>query len=196
MSGNVVAGGKAGTTFTEAGNIMKNKSLFKGAAAIAVGGALLLGGGGTLAWWNAADAAQPGTIIAGDLNVEAAAGAWTDRAGNPINISTYRVVPGDLLTYTQVLDVTLGGDKMAANLVAERTGAADGFDPASVTVSAPRLTAGGEPIANPLTTSQDVTASITFEFKSTTSGRTDVGDSVDLGNVAFTLQQIQQPGLQ
>ncbi|MFJ5958116.1 alternate-type signal peptide domain-containing protein [Paenarthrobacter sp. NPDC092416] len=175
---------------------MKNKTMLKGAAAIALGGALLLGGGGTLAWWNAADSAAAGTIVAGDLNVEAAAGVWTDRAGSTIDISTYRVVPGDLLTYTQDLDVTLEGDKMAANLVAERTGAADGFDPASVTVSAPTLTVGGEAIENPLTTSQHVTASITFEFKSGTTARTDVGSSVDLGTVAFTLQQIQQPGLQ
>ncbi|OFI37622.1 hypothetical protein BIU82_07005 [Arthrobacter sp. SW1] len=175
---------------------MKNTTMLKGAAAIAVGGALLLGGGGTLAWWNAADAATPGTIISGNLNVEAGAGVWTDRAGNTININTYRVVPGDLLTYSQDLDVTLSGSKMAANLVAERTGAADGFDPASVTVSAPRLTVDGQPIANPLTSSQHVTASMTFEFKSTTAARTDVGKSMDLGSVAFTLQQIQQPGLQ
>lgn len=188
---------KAITTIKEAGTIMKNKSMLKGAAAIAVGGALLLGGGGTLAYWNAADSAQAGTIVAGDLNVKANAGVWKDRAGNVINISTYRVVPGDLLTYSQVLDVTLVGNKMAANLVAQRTGAEDGFEPANVTVSAPVLTgAGGAPIANPLTTSQTVTASITFEFKSSTTGRVDVNDRMNLGEVAFTLQQIQQPGLQ
>ena len=58
---------------------MKNSALIKGTAAIAVGAALLLGGGGTLASWNAAASGTPGTVIAGDLNVAAATGVWTDR---------------------------------------------------------------------------------------------------------------------
>ena len=48
---------------------MKNSTLIKGTAAIAVGAALLLGGGGTLANWNAEANQTPGTIVAGDLNV-------------------------------------------------------------------------------------------------------------------------------
>ena len=176
---------------------MKNTTMLKGAAAVALGGALLLGGGGTLAWWNASDSAAAGTIVAGDLNVQAATGVWTDRADNPVNIATYLVVPGDLLTYTQDLDITLTGDKMAANLVATNTDAGAGFDPANVTVTSPKLTdADGDVIANPLTTSQHVTASITFEFKSSTSTRTDVNASRNLGNVSFTLTQVQQSGLQ
>jgi alternate signal-mediated exported protein len=175
---------------------MKNATLIKGAAAIAVGAGLLLGGGGTLAWWNAADSAAPGTIAAGDLNVaKAGAGVWTDRAGNTIDITSSKVVPGDKLTFTQTLDVTLTGNKMAAELTATGTGAANGFTPANVVVTTPVLTSGGTVITNPLTTSKTVTATITFEFKSTTAGRTDTIASYDLGNVAFTLTQIQQPGL-
>lgn len=121
---------------------MKNSALIKGAAAIAVGAALLLGGGGTLASWNAADNAAPGTVVAGDLNVVAATGVWTDRAGNPVTISTYKVVPGDKLTYTQVLALTLTGDKMAANITATGADPANGFTPANVVVSGPVLTAG------------------------------------------------------
>src|SRR6476620_2548405 len=154
---------------------MKNSALIKGTAAIAVGAALLLGGGGTLASWNAADNAAPGTVVAGDLNVvKTAAGVWTDRAGATIDIATYKVVPGDKLTYTQVLDVTLTGDKMAANITATGTGANNGFTPANVVVSGPVLTVGGTTVANPLKTSKTVTATITFEFLSTTTGRADV----------------------
>jgi alternate signal-mediated exported protein len=177
---------------------MKNSALIKGTAAIAVGAALLLGGGGTLASWNAADNAAPGTVVAGDLNVvKSGTGAWTDRAGNAVNISTYKVVPGDKLTYTQVLDVTLTGNKMAADITATGTGAANGFTPANVIVSAPVLTAGSPSavVTNPLTTSKTVTATITFEFLSTTTGRGDVTATYNFGNVAFTLQQITQPGL-
>ena len=95
---------------------MKNSTLIKGSAAIALGAALLLGGGGTLANWNAEATTTPGTIVAGDLNVQDRSGVWTDRAGDTIDITTYKVVPGDKLTYTQDLTVTLKGNKMAANV--------------------------------------------------------------------------------
>jgi alternate signal-mediated exported protein len=177
---------------------MKNSALIKGTAAIAVGAALLLGGGGTLASWNAEATGTPGTVIAGDLNVTAATGAWTDRTGNAIaNIANYKVVPGDKLTYTQVLNVTLTGDKMAANITTSGTGAVDGFTAGNVTVTGPVLTAGSPSavVTNPLTSTKTVTATITFEFLSTTTGRSDVTKTYNFGNVAFNLNQITQPGL-
>ncbi|MFP3461351.1 alternate-type signal peptide domain-containing protein [Arthrobacter globiformis] len=174
---------------------MKNSALIKGTAAIAVGAALLLGGGGTLASWNASASGAPGTVIAGDLNVTAAAGVWTDRTGATIDISTYKVVPGDKLTYTQALTVTLTGDKMAANVTATGTGAVNGFTPANVVVTAPALTIGGTAVSNPLKTSQTVTATITFEFLSTTSGRSDVTKTYNFGSIGFALNQVTQTGL-
>jgi alternate signal-mediated exported protein len=169
---------------------MKNSALIKGTAAIAVGAALLLGGGGTLASWNASASGTPGTVVAGDLNVVAATGVWTDRNGAPVTISTYKVVPGDKLTYTQDLNVTLTGDKMAANVAATGAGAVNGFTAANVTVTDPVLTVGDTAVSNPLTTSGTVTATITFEFKSGTTGRSDVTKSYNFGSVAFTLNQI------
>jgi alternate signal-mediated exported protein len=174
---------------------MKNSTLIKGTAAIAVGAALLLGGGGTLAAWNAGVSAAPGTIVAGDLDVvKTAAGVWKDRAGTTItNISTYKVVPGDKLTFTQDVDVTLTGDKMAATIVAEGVGAANGFAQGSVTVTGPTLSINGAAVPNNLTAStgvQKVTATITFEFLSSTTDRVDVGKSYNFGSVKFTLQQV------
>jgi alternate signal-mediated exported protein len=169
---------------------MKNSALIKGTAAIAVGAALLLGGGGTLASWNASTTQNPGTVVAGDLDVVADAGVWTDRNGAPVTISTYKVVPGDKLTYTQDLNVTLTGDKMAANVAATGAGAVNGFTAANVTVTDPVLTVGDTAVSNPLTTSGTVTATITFEFKSGTTGRSDVTKSYNFGSVAFTLNQI------
>jgi alternate signal-mediated exported protein len=180
---------------------MKNSTLIKGTAAIAVGAALLLGGGGTLAAWNAEASAAPGTIVSGDLNVvKSAAGVWKDRAGSTIDISTYKVVPGDKLTFTQDVDVTLAGDKMAATIVAEGIGSASGFTPANVSVAGPTLSINGAAVPNKLTQSagiQKVTATVTFEFLSTTTGRADVGANYNFGNVKFTLQQLVagQPGL-
>lgn len=174
---------------------MKNAGLIKGSAAIAVGAALLLGGGGTLAWWNASDSVAAGTVASGELNVVAGAGVWTDRAGNTVTISSYKVVPGDKLTFTQPLNVTLTGDKMAASLTPVGTGSDNGFDTANVIVSDLVLTSEGTEIANPLTASQLVTATITFEFKSSTANRADVGQTYDFGQVAFNLQQVTQDGL-
>lgn len=174
---------------------MKNSTLVKGTAAIAVGAALLLGGGGTLAAWNAEASAAPGTIVAGDLNVvKSTDGVWKDRAGTEIrDIGAYRVVPGDKLTFTQDVDVTLTGDKMAATIVALGAEPANGFTPGSVDVSAPSLTINGQPVPNNLKASsgiQKVTATMTFEFLSATSGRADVSKSYSFGNIKFTLQQV------
>ena len=179
---------------------MKNSTLVKGTAAIAVGAALLLGGGGTLANWNASASQAPGTIAAGDLNVVNAtsSGAWTDRNGQPVTIGTYKVVPGDKLTYTQDLTVTLAGDKMAANIATTGISATNGFTPANVSVSAPVLTVGEDPVSNPLTptgSAQTVTATITFEFLSSTAGRADVNATYNFNNVGFTLTQVTQSGL-
>jgi alternate signal-mediated exported protein len=178
---------------------MKNSTLVKGTAAIAVGAALLLGGGGTLANWNAEAIAAPGSIISGDLNVaKTAAGVWKDRAGTTIDISTYKVVPGDKLTFTQDLTVTLVGNKMAADVSTTGITATNGFTPANVTVSAPVLTVAGSAVANPLKptgSAQTVTATITFEFLSTTTGRADTTASYNFNNVAFQLTQVTQTGL-
>jgi alternate signal-mediated exported protein len=180
---------------------MKNSTLIKGSAAIALGAALLLGGGGTLANWNAAATQTPGTIIAGDLNVvnSTSAGVWKDRAGTTIDISAYKVVPGDKLTYTQDLTVTLKGDKMAADIATTGITATNGFTPANVSVSAPALTVGTAAVVNPLKpaagSAQTVTATITFEFLSTTAGRADVNATYNFTSVGFTLTQVTQAGL-
>ncbi|KRE91928.1 MULTISPECIES: alternate-type signal peptide domain-containing protein [unclassified Arthrobacter] len=180
---------------------MKNSTLIKGTAAIAVGAALLLGGGGTLAAWNDQATAAPGSIVSGDLKIglNSAPGVWTDRAGTDITAKikdgTYLVVPGDLLTFKQDLDVTLTGAKMAANITASGANAANGFVGDSVVVSAPVLTLGAtDVVANPLTTSKKVTATITFQFKSGTTGRVDVNKTYNFNNVEFTLSQVLQAG--
>ncbi len=174
---------------------MKNSTLIKGTAAIAVGAALLLGGGGSLANWNAEATTAPGTISSGDLNVaKTVAGVWKDRAGTVIaDINAYKVVPGDKLTFTQDLTVTLIGNKMAANVSTTGINATNGFTTGNVSVSAPALTVGTTPVANPLTptgSAQTVTATITFDFLATTNGRDGVNSSYNFNSVAFQLTQV------
>jgi len=177
---------------------MKNTTLIKGSAAIALGAALLLGGGGTLANWNASATQTPGTIVAGDLNVVNGTGVWKDRNGDVVTIGSYKVVPGDKLTFTQDLNVTLVGDKMAAAIATSGITATNGFTPENVTVSTtPALTVGSSAVSNPLTptgATQTVTATITFEFKSTTANRADVNATYNFGNVGFTLTQVNSEG--
>lgn len=171
----------------------------KGALAVGVGVALLLGGGGTFAYWNASVASTGGTISAGNLDLKAnGAGTWTDRNGATVDIAKYKVVPGDLLTYTQKLDVTLVGDKIAANLSVDSPAATGTFTASNIKTGVITVKDGsGNAVANPLKASASgLTATTTFEFLSSTVNRDDVNATYDFSKVAFKLQQIQQSGLQ
>ena len=92
--------------------------LVKGSLAAAAGIALLLGGAGTFAYWNSTAGVAGGTVTAGDLQIvnDGAAGIWKDQTGTTINPATYRIVPGDTLTYTDDLTVTAVGKNIAATL--------------------------------------------------------------------------------
>ena len=93
-----------------------NKLLVR-AIAGAAGLTLLLGGAGTFALWNSSTSIAGGTITAGALTVvdNAAAGVWKSGA-TEIILSTYKIVPGDVLTYTKKVDITATGDNMVATL--------------------------------------------------------------------------------
>jgi len=95
-----------------------SKKLLAATVASAAGLALLLGGGGTLAYWNSSTSAQAHAIVAGNLSVNdsGTAGVWKNAAGTTIDIATYRIVPGDVLTYTKSVLVTAVGDSMTATL--------------------------------------------------------------------------------
>ncbi len=94
--------------------------LVKGAIATGAGVILLVGGGGTLATWNQGQSASMGQVVSGDLNLEVNTatdkGHWTNASGITINAATYKAVPGDVLTYTQDLKMTLAGDRMRGRL--------------------------------------------------------------------------------
>jgi len=167
------------------------KNMTKGAIVTTLGVALLLGGGGTLAVWNAEQNASAGTIAAGELSLKADAGQWTNAAGTVVNIATYKVVPGDKLTYTQPVTVTLNGSNLSATLKTTGTSVNNGFTAANVVVSQPTLrnTAGQVLPTTVLKNTQDVTASTTFEFKSTTTGRDSVNAKYDFSSVGYYLEQ-------
>lgn len=111
------------TTQTPVVAAPRRNKVMKGALATGVGLALLVGGGGTLATWNQSADANMGTVATGDLNLEVPEGTWQNALGQAIQIDSYKAVPGDVLTFTQDLEVTLAGDQMLANLTV--TGEAD-----------------------------------------------------------------------
>jgi alternate signal-mediated exported protein len=167
----------------------------KGALATGLGVALLVGGGGTLAVWNASDTAPAGTIKSGDLNLTAGKGEWTSlHSAIPIDLATYKVVPGDLLTFTQKVQVNLEGDLMQADLTVTDPGA--GFAP--LIVSATKLTDDktNTQVVGPLTpalnakTEGAYTAKVTVEFPEATDERIATDKTADLGLLAFTLRQL------
>ena len=166
----------------------------KGVIATGVGIVLMVGGGGTLATWNQAQSASMGKVVSGDLNlVPATAGVWTNASNTVVDIAKYNVVPGDTLTYTQPLTVSLDGDLMVARLAVTGASAADGFG-ANATVSATTLTKADKTVVSATTDlvpadSGVVTASTTFTFNKSTTGRTATKASVDLSGIGYSLVQ-------
>ena len=172
----------------------------KGAIATGVGVLLLVGGGGTLATWNQAQNATMGSVVSGDLNLVPSTttdgkGQWTNAAGTKIDVSTYKVVPGDVLTYTQDLNVTLTGDLMAAKLTVTGAGVdgagATAFGGAAV-VNATTLTKGTQILPGTILLPADsgvVKASTTFTFKTSTTGRTATNATFDFSSVGYALVQ-------
>lgn len=130
-----------------------------GLVAGAAGAALLLSGG-TYALWTDAGTVDGGTITAGNLDVAVLDdAAWhdvsSDRTDSPhtIDLSTFRIVPGDTIEGTFGLDVGLEGDNMTAQLGLTDGGLtgvlADGLDVTySLTDAADAVVASG---AAPLT---------------------------------------------
>ncbi|WP_181032371.1 alternate-type signal peptide domain-containing protein [Arthrobacter sp. ZGTC212] len=174
----------------------------KGALAIGVGAALLLGGGGTLAIWNDSETTAGGSIVAGDLQltqVVGGEGKWTNAAGTEIKLADYRVVPGDVLTYTQKLNVKLTGDLMTARLTMTQPAFKNGgFNPADVTVVPPSLK---KVVGNTLVEVPDIlkpadsgdvvaTAKFTFNDRLAAQAQSSVNASATFEDISFKLDQV------
>ena len=177
----------------------------KGAMAIGVGAALLLGGGGTLAVWNQTQAANAGQIAAGDLQLTTQPGVWTNAYGtvvdlDPTNaVADYKVVPGDVLTYSQTMDVKLTGDLMQAKLSIQNV-PANTFVANNVIVENVAVKdASGANLqdavikANKDVPVQKVTASAKFTFKQDTDLRSSANALADFKNISYKLDQQALP---
>jgi len=171
----------------------------KAIAAIVAGTALLLGGGGTYAYWSTQTALTAGTVNSGNLALSLGTGSWTLKgvlgAVTPVtNLANVKVVPGDVLTLTQPVTVTLVGDTLVADLAVTQTSSfvtGPAAQYVKVAVSVPGL--GAQTSANTYrvtpATAGTLTATVTVTFDGATPNQVGVNTAIDLNQLAFSLTQ-------
>lgn len=168
-------------------------------AIITVGAALLSVGGGSYAYWSTQTALTAGPVTAGDLNLSLGAGTWTLKGvlgtAQPVaNLTTVKIVPGDVLTLTQPIDVTLVGNTIAADLKAEvgstfTSGALGSNLDVVLSVASYGTATSANTYRLTSANSGAATATLTVTFKPGTTGRAGATQSVNLNDIAFTLTQ-------
>ena len=178
--------------------------LVKGSIAGAAGIALLLGGGATLASWNSSIDAGAGSISAGTLDIQSSTtvpSGWTDQDGGAVDLTAYKIVPGDVLTYTATFDVTAIGDNLKAtaaiadgSITAATTGnAAANAALAARLAATASYTVDGAPGATatitPSTNNVVVAVKITWADSTAALDNLAKNCAVDLSNFAITLNQ-------
>ncbi|WP_150957040.1 alternate-type signal peptide domain-containing protein [Microbacterium testaceum] len=177
----------------------------KAIVAVAAGTALMLGGAGTYAFWSTSEALQATAVSSGNLDLALQPGSWElegvlGGVTNVANVADVRIVPGDVLTLTQPIDVTLVGDTIVADLSAELGGSFSGGLGAYLDVA---LDLDGVGTANDATSyrltaadiadedgTQTVEATLTITFRGTTGGQLGAASSVNLDDVEFMLSQV------
>lgn len=190
--------------------------LLKGAIAGAAGLTLLLGGAGTFALWNSSTSITGGNIQSGELTLAGGgAGVWKDKANAVIpTISAYKIVPGDVLTYTKDLTVTATGATLTADLALADASivavtVATTADPAAdaaqqaannalktsltnqavVTAKVVDTLISNTAYVVPANATTTIAVTVTITFPSSVSGTTGMLGSVNLSDVAVTLTQ-------
>lgn len=175
--------------------------LTKAAIVGAAGIALLLGGAGSLAYWNSSASLTGATITAGELTIAANNdGAWAD-ANGPITLSSFRAVPGDVLTYTATFDVTAVGDNLTATvgLTGDSITAANTSDAADVKLASLlqksttfKVGTATTTVVSPSAGTQTVEVSVelTWPIGTALTGDNDaMNGEVDLSGMTITLTQ-------
>jgi alternate signal-mediated exported protein len=163
--------------------------LVKGSLAGAAGIALLLGGAGTFALWNATASVSGQSITAGTLTLTANADGLWKKDGVAITPSTYRIIPGTVLDFTQTLTVNAVGDGLKATLAYSGFTGSNTLDPLlakTLYVSSATATVDGSTLKF-IAGSSTVNVKFTLVFPQTaTTGQSSV---VDLSALNFTLTQ-------
>lgn len=179
------------------------RNRIKGVVAIGAGALLLAGGATTLAYWTSSAPLSAGIVQSGDLDLELVeeSAAWTLQGvdGEVLVIDTedledVLIVPGDTLTLTQDLDITLEGDTLAADLTVDDSGLLGEVESENFIVG---VTVDGEALPgssyrlSPEDVDEPVAVVLTLFFQpETTPGLYDTNVELDLSSgVSFTLTQ-------
>jgi len=188
--------------------------LVKASIAGAAGIALLLGGAGTFALWNDSVGSVSASINTGDLDIELdGTAAWTDASATTTgNVTTFdpatqKIVPGDVVKYTQKVRVNTVGKNIKAQLsytagsivipTLVQPNVTVGLTAANVTggtvvaVSGTPNTYTVTPTAQGTPVVFDVVITVTFNSLTANQTNTNVTDAVKLTNAAFTLTQVR-----
>lgn len=98
----------------------------KSVVAVGAGIVLLTAAGGTFAQWSESENLDGGTVTAGHLDMTVTPGAWFDTRGTDdpaddtqLDVSTYRMVPGDVIEYRATITPDLVGDNLEAELASD-----------------------------------------------------------------------------
>lgn len=173
--------------------------MIKGSIAGATGVALLMGGFGTYALWSDSEALGSNGVQSGQLNIDTTPGSYddvnTDVAGDWT--ASAKMVPGDVVTYTQTFTVKGDGNNLAGTISYVEPTLTTTFstlthdvvvtsDNATVTETEPG--SNQYEFSDPFGTAT-LTAVVTYTLPSTTGGTVDQNKSATLPAANFTIAQ-------
>ncbi|MGL4305272.1 MAG: alternate-type signal peptide domain-containing protein [Mycobacteriaceae bacterium] len=177
------------------------KKQTKGAIAAGAAGILLMGGAGTLALWSDSEVIGGGTIASGELTIApSGTPAWADVSditpGAIADISTFKIVPGDILTYTADYKIAATGDNLKATLTADSAAITGDTDlKGKITTELTMTGAGsGGPGTYNLTSAdggKTIKVVVKITFDKTTPDQVAQNQKIDLSGFKLTLQQVR-----
>ncbi|ORL83999.1 alternate-type signal peptide domain-containing protein [Prescottella equi] len=157
-------------------------------------------GGGTTTAAPPTTTAPPTTIggggnSAGSLSLtQLTPPAWSDQNG-PVDISTMRIVPGSVLTYSSTFKITLQGSNLKARLTTDNVTFTGGGQLKSKLQPQVTATINGAPLSagNIVTTDHDgatVEVAAKFTFDPQTAGTVAQSDTASFQNIGVHLEQV------
>lgn len=171
------------------------KGTLKGTVAVAAGLVVLLGGAGSFALWNAHGGLGDTESSTGHLTADFDATTWKDvtpgHEKDSVDISSFRLVPGDVLKGTTQITVDAVGDNLVVR--PEITGADGGPItqnlPADVTIDATLTDAEGQPVTELSEGTSTLTANVTLSYD-VDGGNEGMNQPIKLQDVNINLQQV------
>lgn len=173
---------------------------WKAVAAAGVGVVLLGAGGATFAEWTDTESSATNTpITAGVLDLAAGEGAWTNAVGTDVTAAvengSYRIVPGDELSYRETLTIDAQGDLLRGTVSHNLAGLTGDAELVDLLGAAATMSLNGAAVDGTSATVvaddevQDLDVAVTVAFDDETAGLVGQGQSVALGGLDIALVQ-------